>query len=394
MTCCGGDIAADNAVTSRQAAEFAKAEALLHAGSPRPDGTIQYVFSVPDVHCGQCISTIERAMADMHGVRHARVNLTLRRVTIHIEPGEIGPADVAHALETLGFPPQPVDLGDLEELATKRKDGELLKSLAVAGFASSNIMLLSVSVWSGAEGATRDLFHLISGLIAVPAVLYAGRVFFRSAFGALRQGRVNMDVPITLAIMLATSMSIFESMTGGHHAYFEASTMLLFFLLIGRYLDQRMRERVRNAVVQLSRLSAKGANVIMPDGSVDYMPLDEIEPGMRIRVLPGDRLPLDGVVSRGISDVDRSLVTGESAPVAASEHMRLESGVINLTGPLDITVTSTADMSFLAEVRSMMEAAENGRGAYVRIADRMARLYAPFVHSLAAIAFIGWMFAT
>ncbi|MEM1378593.1 MAG: heavy metal translocating P-type ATPase, partial [Pseudomonadota bacterium] len=234
MTCCGGDIAADNAVTSAQAAEFAKAEALIHAGSPRPDGTIQYVFSVPDVHCGACISSIERAMGDMHGVRHARVNLTLKRVTLHLEPEEVQPSDVVRALETLGFPAQPVDLGDLEELEIKRKDSELLRSLAVAGFASSNIMLLSVSVWSGAEGATRDLFHLISGVIAVPAVIYSGRVFFRSAFGALRHGRVNMDVPITLAIMLATCMSIFESLTGGHHAYFEASTMLLFFLLIGR----------------------------------------------------------------------------------------------------------------------------------------------------------------
>ncbi|WP_306121004.1 MULTISPECIES: heavy metal translocating P-type ATPase [unclassified Roseitalea] len=394
MTCCGGTIAADCATDASRTGGFARAEELLHAGRERADGTVEYVFSVPDIHCGACISAIERALKPMHGVAYARVNLSLRRVTVHIRPGETGPVEIAAALDTLGYPAQPVDLGDLDALERKRKDAELLKSLAVAGFASANIMLLSVSVWSGADGATRDLFHLISALIAVPAVIYAGRVFFRSAWGAVRRGRVNMDVPISLAIILATGMSLFEALNSGPKTYFEAATMLLFFLLIGRYLDQRMRERVRTAVVQLSRLSAKGANVVLPDGDTRYLPLDEIEPGMRVRVYAGDRLPVDGTVLSGRSDVDRALVTGESLPVQAAQGTALEAGAMNLTGVLDVTVTNAADKSFLAEVRAMMEAAENGRGAYVRAADRAARAYAPFVHSLAAIAFVMWMVIT
>lgn len=394
MTCCGGNIAADGAVGVSASADFSRAEELLHAGRERNDGTVEYVFSAPDIHCGACISSIERAIRPMHGVAYVRVNLSLRRVTVHLDPAVTGPIEVAGALAALGFPARPVDLGDLDELERKRRDSELLKSLAVAGFASANIMLLSVSVWSGAEGATRDLFHLISALIAIPAVFYAGRVFFRSAWGALRNGRVNMDVPISLAISLATGMSLFEALTGGDKTYFEAATMLLFFLLIGRYLDQRMRERVRTAVVQLSRLSAKGANVLTGDGEMRYLPLDEIEPGMTVRVFAGERLPVDGTVENGLSDVDRSLVTGESLPVTAEAGTALEAGAMNLTGVLDIEVTNTADKSFLAEVRAMMEAAENGRGAYVRAADRAARLYAPFVHSLAAIAFVAWMVIT
>jgi len=394
MTCCGGNIAADGAESAKAAHDFARAEELLHAGRSRDDGTVEYVFSVPDIHCGACISSIEHTIGPMHGVRHARVNLSLKRVTVHLDPDETGPVEVATALSTLGFPAQPVDLGDLDDLERKRTDSELLKSLAVAGFASANIMLLSVSVWSGADGATRDLFHLISALIAIPAVAYAGRVFFRSAWTALSAGRVNMDVPISLAIMLATGMSLFEAMTGGPKTYFEAATMLLFFLLIGRYLDQRMRERVRTAVVQLSRLAAKGANVALDGGETRYMPLDEIEPGMTVRVFAGERVPIDGTVIAGRSDVDRSLVTGESMPVAARTGVALEAGAMNLTGAIDLKVTNAADRSFLAEVRAMMEAAENGRGAYVRAADRAARLYAPFVHSLAAIAFIVWMVIT
>ena len=394
MTCCGGTIAADCAAGSGERASFARAEEYLHAGRERDDGTVQYVFSVPDIHCGACIASIERTLKPMRGIRYARVNLSMRRATVHLDPAETGPVEVANVLTALGFPATPVDIGDLDDLESKRKDGHLLRALAVAGFASSNIMLLSVSVWSGAEGATRDLFHLISALIAVPAVLYAGQVFFRSAWSALRAGRVNMDVPISLAITLATGMSLFEAVTGGEEAYFEASTMLLFFLLIGRYLDQRMRERARSAVVQLSRLSVKGAHAVGADGSTVYLPLDEIEKGMTIRVLPGDRVPVDATVQTGSSDVDRSLVSGESMPVAARPGTMLEAGSMNLTGVLDLEVVNTADKSFLAEVRQMMEAAENGRGAYVRVADRMARLYAPFVHTMAALAFVTWMVVT
>ena len=394
MSCCGGSIAADGAESARTAQDFARAEELLHAGRARGDGLVEYVFSVPDIRCGACISTIERAIGPMHGVRYARVNLSLKRLAVHIDPDETGPMEVAGALATLGFPPQPVDLGDLGDLERKRADSELLKSLAVAGFASANIMLLSVSVWSGADGATRDLFHLISALIAIPAVAYAGRVFFRSAWGALSAGRVNMDVPIALAITLATAMSLFEALNGGAKTYFEAATMLLFFLLIGRYLDQRMRERARTAVVQLSRLSAKGANVLIEGGETRYLPLDEIEPAMTVRVFAGERVPVDGTVLAGRSDVDRSLVSGESLPVTAAAGTPLEAGALNLTGVLDLKVTNAADRSFLAEVRAMMQAAENGRGAYVRAADRAARLYAPFVHSLAAIAFALWMVIT
>jgi Cu2+-exporting ATPase len=269
-----------------------------------------------------------------------------------------------------------------------------LKALAVAGFAAGNIMLLSVSVWSGAEGATRDLFHLISGLIAIPVVAYSGQVFFKSAAKALAAGRLNMDVPISLAVILALAMSVYESLTGGAEAYFDAAVTLLFFLLIGRYLDNLMRDHARSAVLGLAKMTARGGNVIAPDGTLAYLPADEIEAGMTLRIAPGERIPTDGRVMRGASDLDRSLVTGESAPVSVGINSDVEAGTLNLTGPLDVTVTRKADESFIAEVMQMMEAAENGRGRYVRIADRMARIYAPAVHLLALFAFLGWMIAT
>lgn len=373
---------------------FARDEALLHAGRDLGDGKAQYVFASPQIEDGTAISKIERTLRDQPGVENVRVNLTLKRVTVTLDHNHANPADISSQLEQLGYPAQPVDLGDLDELSQKRGDIELLKSLAVSGFASANIMLLSVSVWSGADGSTRELFHLISAAIALPAVFYGGRSFFSSAAQALGKGKVNMDVPISLAITLATAMSLFEAFTGGDRVYFEASTMLLFFLLIGRYLDQRMRARVRDAAAQLGKLATKGANLLQDDGSTLYTPVDEVMPGQNVRVFAGDRIPLDGIVANGISDVDRALVTGESAPESVTVGAQLEAGALNLTGVLDLKIIRAADQSFLAEIRSMMEAAQKGRSAYVQIADRMARLYAPFVHLAAATAFIVWMIAT
>ena len=138
----------------------------------------------------------------------------------------------------------------------------LLSRLAVAGFAATNVMLLSVAVWSGAEAATRDLLHWVSALIALPAAAFAGVPFFRNALGALRAGRANMDVPISLAVLLAMGVSLSETIQSGAHAYFDAAVSLLFFLLIGRYLDHRTRRAARVAAAELCGLQAHSATVI------------------------------------------------------------------------------------------------------------------------------------
>ena len=134
-----------------------------------------------------------------------------------------------------------------------------------------NIMLLSVSVWSGAQGATRDLFHLLSAIIAIPTVAYSGRPFFRSAWAALRRGRTNMDVPISIGVILVTALSLFETLTGGPHAYFDGAVMLLFFLLVGRLLDSVMRDRARSGVADLLKQTAPGGRVVQADGSSVWM---------------------------------------------------------------------------------------------------------------------------
>lgn len=359
---------------------------LRHAARSLGDGTARIELSVPAIHCGACIHTVEQGLSRLDGVMNARVNLSTKRVSIRFR--ENNPPPLAETLVRLGYPPH---LFDESETSNDRTMSELLRGLAVSGFAAGNIMLLSVSVWSGADGATRDMFHWISALIALPALAFGGGIFYRSAWQALRHGRMNMDVPIAIGVTLAYVMSLFETINHGPHAYFDAAASLLFFLLIGRTLDHMMRDKARSAVVGLARLAPRGAIVIAADGSREYTPVSEIAPGNRLLIAAGERIPVDAQVVIGASDLDCSLINGESRPQSVAAGSAVRAGTLNLTGPLTLEATARAEDSFLAEMMRMMEAAEGGRTRYRRIADRVSALYAPVVHLTAFVTFLCWI---
>ncbi len=384
MSCCApgadGPLDAAEGIGPRQ-------EEIVAASRDLGDGVRQSDLSVPGAHCGACIATIEAALGALPGVEQARLNLSTRRVTVRWRDGD-SPPPLFATLAAHGYSAHLYEFG-ADESAQEMK--RLLVALAIAGFAAANIMLLSVSVWSGAEAATRDLFHWVSAMIAVPALVYSGRIFYVSAWAALRKGRTNMDVPISIGVSLAYAMSLYETWNHGEHAYFDAAVTLLFFLLIGRTLDHLMRERARSAVKGLARMAVRGAFVEREGGTREWIALADIVPGMRIHLAAGDRVPVDGRVAEGASDLDCSIVSGESAPVGAAAGTLVRAGVMNLTGPLVLVATARAEDSFLAEMMRLMEAAESGRARYRRIADRAAQAYAPAVHLTAFLAFLGWM---
>ncbi|MGY2902618.1 heavy metal translocating P-type ATPase [Bradyrhizobium sp. URHC0002] len=386
MACCGSEAELVALPLDARAAD----EEVLLASPIVADGVRQTDLSVPAIHCGTCIRTIEKALGGLAGVESARVNLSTRRVTVRWQ-ADGPPPPLIETLEQAGFQ---AHLFDFEPDSKDDARSELVRALAVAGFAASNIMLLSVSVWAGAEADTRNLFHWLSAIIALPALAYSGRIFFRSAWQAVRHGRTNMDVPISLGVLLAFGMSSYETVVHGPHAYFDAAISLLFILLVGRTLDHMVRERARLAVKGLARLTARGAFVLQEDGTQLYLPTNVIRPGMTILLAAGDRVPVDATVTRGISEMDVSLVSGEHAPVPVAAGSVLRAGTLNLMGPLTITATATSGDSFLGEMVRMMEAAEQGRSGYRRIADRAASLYAPAVHLTAFITFVGWLVAT
>ncbi len=350
------------------------------------------MLSLPEAHCAVCISTVERAVAALPGVRSARLNLTLKRLSVEADP-QITAADLIPAINDVGYEAHELDPGLLSTTETERQGRDLLMRLGVAFFSMMNVMLLSVAVWSGAEGATRDLFHWISGAIAIPTVIFSGQPFFKSAWRSLKAGRLGMDVPISLALILATSISLYETIRSGHHAYFDAAVMLAFFLLLGRYLDHRTRAIARSAAQELAALEVPRA-LVVEAGAEILKPIAEVAAGDLVLVRPGGRMPVDGVVVSGASEIDRSLLTGESLPVPAAEGSVVSAGEVNLTGPLTLRVTAAGKDSSLHRMADLVAVAEAAKTRYTSLAERAASWYSPLVHILSFSAFGFWMWKT
>ena len=357
------------------------------------NGAAQLVLLVDNLRCGACVQRIERSLQKLPGVHTARVNLTTKRLSLEWDDRVLGAREIARALGRLGYPSMPFNMA----VGSGARDAEgrlLLRSMAVAGFAAANVMLLSVAIWSGAFNdmgeATRALFHWVSALIVLPAVAYAVRPFLASAWGGLRHGMLNMDLPITVGVLLTAGVSLFETMRGGQHAYFDAAASLLFFLLAGRVLDRQARARACAVAENLLTLRNTVATIVEDGDSLRSLPVANLRPGMILFVAAGARVPADAQVLQGRSDVDVSLVTGETAPQAVAPDDRLFAGTLNRTAALTARVIAAGDDTLLAEMVRLMDVAGQGRARYVRLADRVSRIYAPVVHIAALATFLLW----
>ncbi|WP_417491906.1 copper-translocating P-type ATPase [Maricaulis sp.] len=358
----------------------------------RIDGRSHLDLLVRGATCAGCIARIESGMLADERVEQARLNLSTGRLAL-VWRGEPSAArGFVTTLGEIGYPATPYE-PENEHDPQKEDERRLLRALAVAGFAMANVMLLSISVWSGGlemSAAMQSLMHRISALIVLPAVAYAGQPFFRSAWSVLRHRHVNMDVPISLAVLLACGLSIYETFIGHGETYYDAAVMLLFFLLIGRFLDMRLRARASQAARGLAAMQAATANRLRPDGAVEAVPAREVRAGDHLVLAAGDRVPVDAVIIEGEGALDGSLVSGETAPVEARPGVQVFSGMLNLDGKLVVRASADRDNSLLAEITRMVEAGEQSRSRFVRLADQAARLYVPLVHSLALATLVGW----
>jgi Cu2+-exporting ATPase len=358
-----------------------------------PDGLHSLTLAVDGLQCGACVWLIETALGREANVLQCRINLTTRRLQLAWTGVVADGGRLVGLVERLGYRLVPFDAARLAA-AADQTGRELIWAMAVAGFAAGNVMLLSVAIWigdrQGMGPAVRDALHLVSALIALPAITYAGRPFFRAAVAALRAGRTNMDVPISIGVVLVSALSLVETMVGAADVYFDSACTLLFFLLIGRVLDHRARGQVRATAEQLLALRHSDVTVLQADGTTEQRAAASIAPGTRILVGMGARIGVDGVVEFGSAPLDTSLVTGESLPVLATPGTSVFAGTINLGASLTILCTASGAGTLLAECVRLIEVAESRRGRFVELADRVARRYAPTVHLAALLTFLGW----
>lgn len=341
--------------------------------------------------CAGCLSKIETAVARLPGVAVARLNLSTGRLRVEWT-GALAPHRVMESVTSLGYGAAAFDPGEPDgvKALTERR---LLTAMAVAGLSAAMVMFLSEPVWFGSDmpAETRTLLRWVSALVAVPAAAFSGQTFYASALASIRRGRLNMDVPISLAVILAIGLSLVETATGGKHAFFDASVMLLFFLLIGRFLDARLRRRAYAAANTLTAMQTGAATRLSMSGEVEAVRASDIRPGDMLLIAVGEKLLVDADVISGDSDTDLRLVTGEVEPSRTFAGQRLHAGTINLSAPLRVRAVAAASQSLMADVARLLEAGEQKRSTYRRIADKAAEAYVPQVHAMAALGFIGWL---
>ncbi len=357
------------------------------------DGLTSLTCSLEGARCAGCITKIEHGLGALDGVVLARGNVTNKRLRLVYDRERVTGAALIETVDALGYRAHPFDpTGE----AGSARTPSLLGPLAVAGFAMMNIMTLSFSVWFGLVSdmgdGTMTYLHWIAAALAVPTVLYSGAVFYQPALRALRQGRMTMDTPITLAILVTFAASIFETLRGSHHVYYDAVVALIFFLLIGRVLEQRLRRQSGQAAENLRQMMNVTARRRRADGSEEVVAAEDLRPGDVVLLVAGDQIPADGVLLQGTVTVDESPMTGESVPVSVSQGGKLAAGCLLASGPATLRVTHVGAEAQIGRMAVLAEEAAQHKGRVQDMADRFAKGYVPTVLIGGCVGFGWWYF--
>jgi Cu2+-exporting ATPase len=354
----------------------------------------QLYLVVEGLHCPSCVWLIENALMKQDNVTYARLNLSTKRLEVKWNGDKKLGNDLVILIERMGYKLMPYDPQTLKTLDNKYEKF-LLWCLAISGFATGNLMLFSFALWSYDVDqmglATRSLIYWVSALIALPTIIFSGLPFYRSAISALKAKKTNMDVPISVGIIVTTLMSLHETIIVGEHIYFDSAVMLIFFLLIGRYLDIKARGKARQAASDLLQMM-NGAARVLVDGKIEIIPAAQLKENMVLMVASGEKIYADGIVTNGESEVDLSIITGETLPQKIQKNDNVFAGSLNLNSPIEVLITKPSENSLISEIIKLMEKAEQSQAKYVAMADKIAKLYTPVVHILAAFTLIFWGF--
>ncbi len=349
---------------------------------------------VQGLHCAACVWLIESILKKQNNVITARINLSKKTLFLKWKGSAADGNKLIDLIWKIGYKLLPFD-DEILKAEEKKYDDNILRCLAVAGFGVGNIMLFSLSLWFAGfvdMGLnTRDLLHFFSSLIALPVIIYSSRPFFLSAYKSTKAGYPNMDLAISIAIFLACTVSLLESFRSAQYVYFDSAIMLIFFLLIGRYLDLKARKKAFVIAAEFTMLAASFGRV-EENNKIRILPIKDLQEGMILLVAAGEKIAADGIIIEGSGEIDTSLITGEILPRQIIDGDAVFGGMVNLTSPLRIKITKTAKNSLLAQIIALSLEAENKKNSYIRIANRLAKFYTPVVHLLAFATFLLWYF--
>lgn len=361
--------------------------------SDEGEGGYSVSLMVQGLHCAACVWLIESILKKQENVIQARINLSKKTLFLKWK-GKVGYGDeLMHIIQQIGYKLLPFDLEILNN-ADKKYNDSILRAMAVAGFGAGNVMLISLSLWFSdileMGAGTRGLLHLFASLIALPVIIYSSRPFFISALKSIKAGFPNMDLAISIAVLLACTTSLIQTFRGAEHVYFDSAVMLIFFLLIGRYLDLRVRKKAFSIATEFSLLAASFGRI--EDGSqVKILPIKQLKKDMILIVGVGEKIAADGVIMQGDGEIDTALITGETLPKNVSVGDKVYAGTINISSPLKIRITNPSQDSLLSQIVALSEEAENNKNRFIRMSDSLARFYIPVVHILAFVTFILWI---
>lgn len=350
-------------------------------------------LSIEGLHCAACVWLIERAPRLEPQLREARVDFGRGLVELTLESGaSVG--KVAETLARLGYRPSPFRAGKAEAARRRELRGLLLR-MGVAGAIAGNVMLMAFSLYSGAEGtmdaATRRFFEIGSFLLSLPA-LWAAGIFFRGAVASIRLRAPHMDLPIAIGIAAGYGAGTYAALTGSGEIYFDSLTVLIFLLLIGRYLTRRHQMTAAEAAELIGSVTPSVARVRGPDGAVVETPIGSLAVGSVVEVRSGETVPVDGVVRSGASSLDLSILSGESLPVVVGVGSEVPAGATNVGGALLVETTRAGAATRVAELMREVERALYARSPLVAQADRVAAVFTAGILVVALVVFVAWLF--
>jgi P-type Cu2+ transporter len=344
------------------------------------------------IRCASCVWLIEKFLMKQEGVLSARVNYATHKATITWSSEKIDLDTILQALHSIGYLPHPSRHNNIAELFAKEKQ-ELLLRFGTAGFFSMQLMLFTAALYAGffdgMEERYKLAFQLISWALATPVLFYSGYPFLASAFHSLKRLTLNMDVLVALGSLSAYCYSIAMIMLGGE-VFFDTASMIITFILLGRFLEAGSRLKAGNAMAELAELQPHEALLLSENGETTMVPIASVKVGDNIEIIPGDRIPLDGTVVEGEAEVNESMLTGESNPTLKEPGSEVFAGSFSMNGRLTIQVTGNIGNTLLSRIIRTVEEAQARKAPIQGLADKTAGYFVPATIILALATFLYW----